>query len=111
MCFSIIESLRSMADLVRDTVFGHFVRLIPGNKLLKYPDESDPSLGRRAIEEEASDGMEKTSNVEEVKSVHLVTWYGEDDPEVVYLICLTTSLRDANKRLRILKTGQVIESF
>ncbi|KUJ08030.1 MFS general substrate transporter [Mollisia scopiformis] len=70
-----------MTDLIRDTVFGHFVRLIPGIKLLRYPDELNPSLGRQAIEEEGSDETEKISNGEEVKSVHLVAWYGSDDPE------------------------------
>lgn len=71
-----------MEGLIRDTVFGYSLRLVSGNRLLKYPDEVNHSLWRHGIEEDAIVDSEKSSNGEEVKSIHLVTWYGPEDPEV-----------------------------
>ncbi|KAF2145680.1 uncharacterized protein K452DRAFT_356083 [Aplosporella prunicola CBS 121167] len=46
-----------MTELIRDTVFGHLVRLVTHNKYLQYEEEKDPSLLRRYID------VEKSGNV------------------------------------------------
>lgn len=48
---------RTMAELIRDTAFGHLVRLLSGKKLLQYPEEKDPSLWRHMIDEKKSGYM------------------------------------------------------
>ncbi|KAI9746350.1 MAG: hypothetical protein M1818_000062 [Claussenomyces sp. TS43310] len=93
-----------MQDNVRDTVFGHFVRLISDNRLLKFPDEVDSSLWKRCLQEATNDDAEKEQNpsssgttsmddsekpnVNQVhpngdkrEDVYLVDWYGPEDPE------------------------------
>ncbi|KIV85784.1 hypothetical protein PV11_01442 [Exophiala sideris] len=102
---------------LRDTQFGHLVRFLSGYKYLRYPDEVDPSLWRKAMarddtikpnmqsdeREKPVDTTDQTTNassannlnsgdgdgartsqghfVEDGKDVHLVDWYGPDDPE------------------------------
>jgi len=114
-----------MAELIRDTVLGHFLRLVTGNKVLLYEEEKNPELWKKYVHEEKSGNMAKhgqptppndekleeqdtddsqarsTSSgstvvdrdqqVNEVsgkrvdpekgRDVHLVDWYGPDDPE------------------------------
>ncbi|KAF2722584.1 MFS general substrate transporter [Polychaeton citri CBS 116435] len=43
-----------MTDLVRDTTFGHLVRYVTKNKYLQYPEEADPSIWTRFIDEKKS---------------------------------------------------------
>lgn len=43
-----------MIELIRDTAFGQLVRLVSGNKLFQYPEEIDPSIWTRFIDEEKS---------------------------------------------------------
>jgi DHA1 family multidrug resistance protein-like MFS transporter len=38
-----------MSDILRDSIFGHGVRMLTGNKWLKYPEEKDPSIWERSI--------------------------------------------------------------
>ena len=38
-----------MNDHIRDTAFGHLLRLISSNRLLKFPDERDPSLCKQSV--------------------------------------------------------------
>ena len=91
-----------MEALIRTTVFGQAVRLASGNRLLQYPDELDPSLWKKCIEQtepasgkSAEDQMKSTGS----RSTHaterddrnrmsageekmlLVRWYGLNDPE------------------------------
>lgn len=49
--------LFTMAELIRDTVFGHFLRIISGGKVLPYEEERDPSLWKRYIDKEKSGRM------------------------------------------------------
>jgi hypothetical protein len=42
-----------MNDHFRDTVFGQAVRLLSGNRLLKFPDELDPTLWKQCIQRDA----------------------------------------------------------
>lgn len=152
-----------MAELIRDTAFGHVLRFVSRGKLLQYEEERDPSLYTRFIDENKSgylahhgdtnppeDGTEpetlggvrtrenefalekpanrsqdrrssseqtrvgdEDANINHVSGVkvdpekgrdrHLVTWWGENDPEnpqnwsvgkksfVTFEICLLTT--------------------
>lgn len=100
-----------MAIQLRDTQFGHLVRLVSGSKLFRYPDENDrflwkkfilqgtidafPESGRKddpAISNEgkenqtgASFDLQQSSRnhtIENEKGLGLVDWYSSDDPEV-----------------------------
>ncbi len=115
-----------MAELLRDTVFGHLVRLITKGKVLQYAEEKDPSLWKQYIDREQTKNMALFGNLEgtesEEKKDHspseessqtrngdadqpehnrlhstitaqrvdtekgrdttMVTWFGDDDPEV-----------------------------
>ena len=125
-----------MADLIRDTAFGHLIRFVTRSKYLQYAEERDPSIWTRYIDEKKSahlahhgdtnspedgaaieglggvrtrengghdsengghdsetssqtrvgeEGVNHASGVkvdtEKGKDVHLVTWYGDNDPE------------------------------
>ncbi|CAJ2504903.1 Uu.00g122970.m01.CDS01 [Anthostomella pinea] len=43
-----------MTELIRDTAFGHLVRLVSRGKYLKYQEEADPSIWTRYIDEKKS---------------------------------------------------------
>jgi DHA1 family multidrug resistance protein-like MFS transporter len=43
-----------MNDHFRDTVFGQVVRLISGNKLLRFPDELNPTLWKQCVQRNAT---------------------------------------------------------
>ncbi|KAL6708500.1 GTPase-activating protein [Coniothyrium glycines] len=43
-----------VADLIRDSAFGHVVRLVTKNKAFQYPEEKDPSLWKKYVSEEKS---------------------------------------------------------
>lgn len=43
-----------VADIIRDSVFGHAVRLATGNKYFQYPEERDPEYWKRYINDEKS---------------------------------------------------------
>ena len=131
-----------MAELIRDTAFGHLVRFVTKAKVLQFAEEKDPSVWTRYIDEKksgylahhgdtnppednaemegiggvrtrdnqyeltnprgrspgdrldsenssrtrvADENVNHASGVkvdpEKGKDVHLVTWYGDDDPE------------------------------
>ncbi|KAL9610745.1 MAG: hypothetical protein Q9167_004564 [Letrouitia subvulpina] len=94
-----------MTTQFRDTQFGHLVRFLSGHKLFRYPDEIDPSLWKKSLQQDTSstssrsperpNASEKESDtpdgdlrdlntkhvVEDGKDIHLVDWYGPDDPE------------------------------
>lgn len=44
-------------DLVRDSIFGHFVRLATHGKVFPYPEERDPSIWKQYVD------LPKTSNM------------------------------------------------
>ncbi|PNS15924.1 hypothetical protein CAC42_4325 [Sphaceloma murrayae] len=46
-----------VADLIRDSFFGHLVRLASGNKKFTYPEERDPSFAGRYYNYEKSTNM------------------------------------------------------
>ncbi|KAI9814407.1 MAG: hypothetical protein M1827_003263 [Pycnora praestabilis] len=46
-----------MTELIRDTLFGHFLRLVSGGKLLQFQEERDPSLWRQYVHKEKSGRM------------------------------------------------------
>lgn len=41
-----------VADLIRDSPFGHIVRLVTKRKVFQYPEEKDPSLWQKYVHEE-----------------------------------------------------------
>ena len=117
-----------MTELMRDTVFGHFVRLITKHRYFQYAEERDPKLWKQYLDRaqtrnmalhgnttgpSADDNSEKeiintpsdvssdarvrgqeheqqlsstiTGQVidpEKGRDVTIVTWFGDDDPEV-----------------------------
>jgi len=123
-----------MAELIRDTIFGHLVRLITKGRVLQYAEERDPSLWKQYIDRDqtkdmalygnsegttpedtqgkqdadvaspSSEGSSQTHmadadqqeygqlsstitgervDTENGRDTAMVTWYGEDDPEVL----------------------------
>ena len=68
-----------MAELIRDSAFGHCVRLITGRKYLQYPEEKDPEYWKRYISHEKSgyaayhgstEPPENTGEVDELTRAH-----------------------------------------
>jgi DHA1 family multidrug resistance protein-like MFS transporter len=43
-----------MAELIRDTSFGHIVRFVTKKRCLQYLEESDPNLWKKYVNEEKS---------------------------------------------------------
>jgi DHA1 family multidrug resistance protein-like MFS transporter len=43
-----------VADLIRDSPFGHCVRLVTRNKYFQYPEEKDPNLWKKYVNQEKS---------------------------------------------------------
>ena len=43
-----------MFDLIRDSAFGHIVRLVTRNKYLQYPEEKDPEIWKKYVSHEKS---------------------------------------------------------
>lgn len=46
-----------MSELIRDTVLGHFLRLVTGKKVLLYPEEKDPEIWKKYVSKEKSANM------------------------------------------------------
>ena len=57
-----------MAELIRDTVFGHFVRLLTHGRVLQYAEEKDPSLWKAYIDREQTKNMALFGNTEGTES-------------------------------------------
>lgn len=86
------------------TTFGQLVRLLSGNRVLRYPDEIDPVLWKRFLrqdtlehtnvsgrepskDEVAEDGIPQNTVLrDDDQEILLVEWYGQDDPEVSHFI-------------------------
>ena len=64
-----------VADLIRDSAFGHIVRLVSGNKLFQYPEEHDPTLANRYY------NVEKTRNIARYGQVTRPDDADDDDNE------------------------------
>ena len=117
-----------MAELMRDTVFGHFVRLITKRRYFQYAEERDPKLWKQYLDREQTKNMALYGNTnapseeenlekegvntpseessearaeeedhehqlsstitgqvidpEKGRDVTMVTWFGDNDPEV-----------------------------
>jgi DHA1 family multidrug resistance protein-like MFS transporter len=54
-----------VVDLLRDSPFGHLVRLVSRGKLLQYPEERDPSLWKRYVNQEKSGFVAHHGNTQE----------------------------------------------
>jgi MFS transporter, DHA1 family, multidrug resistance protein len=89
---------------IQGTTSGQLVRLISGNKIFQYPDEVDPSLWKKAIQQETAQPSQQivqhnSGPADKAGQYHLtqeqqtggafggsdvlvITWYGQDDPEV-----------------------------
>lgn len=53
-----------MAELIRDTVFGHFVRLLTKGRVLQYAEEKDPKLWKQYVDREQTRNMALFGNIE-----------------------------------------------
>ncbi|KAK4692446.1 MFS transporter, DHA1 family, multidrug resistance protein, partial [Lecanoromycetidae sp. Uapishka_2] len=53
-----------MSELIRDTVFGHFVRLVSQGKLLQYAEEKDPKLWKQYLNHEQTENMALFGNTD-----------------------------------------------
>jgi len=51
-----------VADLIRDSPFGHIVRLVTRNKVFQYPEERDPELWKKYVHKEKSAHMAHHGN-------------------------------------------------
>jgi DHA1 family multidrug resistance protein-like MFS transporter len=96
-----------MTTQLRDTQFGHLVRILSNNRLFRYPDEIEPLLWKKRTspqldgqydETEILEGLDDSNHtstkdfdlqnpnlnhvVDGGKDIHLVDWFGKDDPEV-----------------------------
>lgn len=92
-----------MHPQIRTTVFGQVVRSLSSHASFRYPDESDPSLSQALIQDDTASGVTPLKELSDgtksqgppeghlangspaktgQKEIHLVSWYGPDDPEV-----------------------------
>ena len=53
-----------MSELIRDTAFGHFVRLITKGRMLQYAEERDPTLWKQYLDREQTKNMALHGNTE-----------------------------------------------
>ncbi|KAL8709551.1 MAG: hypothetical protein Q9225_007435 [Loekoesia sp. 1 TL-2023] len=51
-----------MTELIRDTAFGHLVRLVTKGRFLQYAEDKDPSLWRQYMSEEKTRRMAHHGN-------------------------------------------------
>jgi DHA1 family multidrug resistance protein-like MFS transporter len=56
-----------MKELFRDTIPGHFLRLVSGGKLFPFPEEEDPSIWKRYVSKEKSGHMAHHGTMEPEK--------------------------------------------
>ena len=54
----------NMTDLVRDTLFGHFLRFVSGGRLLSYAEERDPSIYQKYINADKSGNLAATGTTQ-----------------------------------------------
>lgn len=66
-CRNLLHRFHSaaMSELVRDTVFGHLIRLISHGKLLPYAEDRDPELWRQYVHHEKTERLAHHGHVEE----------------------------------------------
>lgn len=102
-----------MAQLIHDSYFGQFLRFASGGKLLPYPEQTNPSLLKPytvnggSARDDASDSSANADKAEKGRDVHLVDWYGPQDPEVSWSSLPTMT---ALTHLRIPRTGPVSQN-
>ena len=54
-----------MKELIRDTVFGHFLRIVSGGKMFPFEEDRNPSIWKRYIDKEKSGRMAHHGTTEE----------------------------------------------
>ncbi|RDW89018.1 hypothetical protein BP6252_01050 [Coleophoma cylindrospora] len=61
-----------MKELIRDTVLGHFLRMVTKGKVLPYEEDRDPALWKRYVDKEASGRMAHHGHLgeEEKDAIH-----------------------------------------
>jgi MFS transporter, DHA1 family, multidrug resistance protein len=97
-----------MAPHFQSTIFGQLIRLLSGSRFFKYYDEINPSLWKKAVQQQGTpaptiveseqEDMEMRvvpsetslssqtlhpSGHEDGRDILVVGWYGPDDPEVL----------------------------
>lgn len=86
-----------MSKWVRDTAFGHTVRLFSGNRVFQYPEERDTELWKRYVRQNTKPATISDSSREpstesipkhddpEKASEPMIVDYFPDDPEVRHI--------------------------
>lgn len=69
-----------MSDLIRDSFFGHLLRLVSNGRFLHYPEELDPSIWQRYINEKKSANMAMYGQTESPESDSKDPPRGSDSP-------------------------------
>ena len=54
-----------MSELMRDTIFGHFLRIVSHDKLFPYAEDKDPQLWKRYVNHAKTDRMADHGNTGE----------------------------------------------
>jgi len=63
-----------MSSLLRDTQVGHLLRFISSNKLLRYPDEIDPSLRKKSLQKDTNPSIPReNSRLEKMETKNSAT--------------------------------------
>ena len=108
--------LTIMSTQLRDTNFGYLIRLVSRRRLLRYPDEIDPSLWKLATQRPSEstgsqkDAREGAVTGDDGEEVYLVGWYGPDDPEVSLQGAMVCSICHLLIKIRIQRTGPALPS-
>lgn len=56
-----------MAELFRDTAFGHLCRLVTGKRVFRYPEEVDPSIWTRYLDAQKSGYLAEHGTMEKAE--------------------------------------------
>ena len=70
-----------MKDLIRDTIFGHMVNILSGNRVFRYPEEDDPSLVDKYINQEKSLELQQTGTTSSLQPTKTKSRQEQPDSE------------------------------
>jgi MFS transporter, DHA1 family, multidrug resistance protein len=67
-----------MAELIRDTVFGHLLRWVSGGKILPHPEDKDPNWWKKYAHEEKTARLAQYGQLEEPERPGLTSSDSDD---------------------------------
>ena len=85
-----------MTELVRDTVFGHLLRLITHGKVLAYAEDKDPDLWKKYVHHEMTGRMAHHGHVGEETQEEKETRIDDQDSSQERSSCRAGSGADRN---------------